>query len=71
MEEKLSKQNIYLLTNIDDKTLNILKENNIKTIGQLCNNTKSDLKNIGLLHKEIDKIEIELQLEGLNLRNGL
>lgn len=35
MEEKIKKQSVNRL-NIEIKTLEILKENNIKTIGDLC-----------------------------------
>ena len=45
MENKLEKQNIERL-DIKDNILNILKENDITKIGQLCKKSKSDLKNI-------------------------
>lgn len=70
MEEKLKKQSINRL-NIGTTTLKILKENSIVTIGELCNKSKSDLKKIDLSSNEINKIDIELQLEGLNLKNSL
>ena len=70
MEEKMSKQSIDRL-DISDNTLKVLKENNIKTIGQLCRKSKSDLRDFELVQFEISKIEIELQLLGLNLKNAL
>lgn len=70
MEEKMSKQSIDRL-DISDNALKVLKENNIKTIGQLCRKSKSDLRNFELVQFEINKIEIELQLLGLNLKNAL
>ncbi len=70
MEEKMKKQSINRL-NIGTTTLKILKENSIGTIGELCKKSKSDLKKINLSSNEINKIDIELQLEGLNLKNSL
>lgn len=70
MEEKISKQKIERLDISDDAT-NILKENNINTIGQLCKKSKTDLRKMQILQNDINKIEIELQLLGLNLRNSL
>lgn len=70
MEEKILKQSIDRL-DITDNATQILKNNNVKNIGQLCKKSKTDLKNIQLVQNEISKIEIELQLLGLNLRNSL
>ncbi len=70
MDEKISKQSIYRL-DISDDAINILNENKIKTIGQLCKKTKKDLKNYDLLQNDIKKIEIELQLIGLDLRDNV
>ena len=44
MENKLEKQNIERL-DIKDNALNILKENDITKIGQLCKKSRNDLKN--------------------------
>ena len=70
MDEKISKQSIYRL-DISDDAINILNENKIKTIGQLCKKTKKDLKNYDLLQNDIKKIEIELQLIGLDIRDNV
>jgi len=51
--------------------LDILKENNIITLGNLINYTKTDLKNINLKSDNINKIQIELQLLGLNFKGDL
>ena len=67
MENKLINQNIERL-DIKDNIINILKNNNITKIGQLCKKSRSDLKNIGLEKFEIDKVSIELELNGLLLR---
>lgn len=70
MEQKLKNQSINRL-DVNDNILNILKEKEIDTIGELCSKSKTDLKNLGLLPNESNKIEVELQLMGLNLRNSL
>lgn len=66
----MKKQNIQRL-DISDNAINILKGNEIKTLGELCRKSKADLKNIGLLQKEASKVEVELELLGLNLKNSL
>lgn len=69
MEEKYTKQSIDRFLFIKENMLNILKSNNVKTLGQLSNKTRTDLKNYGFEHYEINKIDIELQLLGLGLKN--
>lgn len=64
------KQSITIL-NIPSTTLNILDSNKIKTLDELSNKTKSDLKSLNLNQQEIKKVAIELQLQGLNLKNNL
>lgn len=70
MEEKIKNQSINRL-DIKDSAIKVLNENKINTIGKLCNYSKNELRNIGLLPNETNKIEIELQLIGLNLKNSL
>lgn len=67
-ETKYEKQNIDRFTFISEDKLNTLKDNKIKTLGQLCKNTKTDLKNFRFESFEINKIDIELQLLGLGLK---
>lgn len=55
---------------INDSVLDILKKNETSNLRMLCDKSKTDLKNMNLSTKEIKKIEIELQLLGLNLRNN-
>ncbi len=69
MEEKYTKQSIDRFLFIKENMLNILKSNNVKTLGQLSNKTRTDLRNYGFEHYEINKIDIELQLLGLGLKN--
>ena len=70
MEEKISKQNIDRL-NISDNSIQILKNNKIITIGKLCKKGKNDLRKLNIVQFDIKKIETELQLLGLNLKNSL
>ena len=53
---------------INVSILNLLKENGIITISDLCHKSKTDLKNLTLSLEEINKIQEELQLLGLNLK---
>ena len=69
MEEKYTKQSIDRFLFIKENMLNVLKDANVKTLGQLSNKTRTDLKNYGFEHYEINKIDIELQLLGLGLKN--
>ncbi len=70
MEGKMQKQNVDRL-DIPCSTKLTLKENKITTIGHLCRKTRVDLKSINLTNNEINKIDIELQLIGLNLKGTL
>ncbi len=56
---------------ISETILNILNSNKIKTIGQLCKKSKTDLRNMGLENQQINKIDIELQLVGVSLKGSL
>ena len=70
MEEKIKNQSINRLC-ISDNTIKLLQESNIQTIGQLCKKSKRILSELKLAQSEIDKIEFELQLLGLSLKNAL
>lgn len=70
MEEKLKKQSINRL-DIPDRAIKILENNGITMLGNLIDNSKSDLKKWGLEQFEINKINIELQLIGSNLKGSL
>lgn len=54
---------------LSDKTVEVLKTNKVNTLNKLCMKTKTELRNIGLTAEEIRKIEIKLQLKGLDLNN--
>lgn len=70
MSINYKEQNIRLL-DISCSTIEILKENKLTSIGQLCKKNRTDLKKIGLTNNEINKIDIELQLRGVNLKGAL
>lgn len=63
-------KDIHVL-NLENDTFKILENNNIYILNDLCIKSKTELKKLNLTQKEIDKIEIELQLRGLNLKNNL
>lgn len=69
METKYEKQFIDRFTFIEEEKLTQMKNNNIKTLGQLSKHTRTDLKKIGFENFEINKIDIELQLLGLGLKS--
>lgn len=70
IEEKLAKQSINRL-DIDDNVSGILRANSINTIENLCEKSKSYLKSIDITQNEINKINIELQLMGLGLKEKI
>lgn len=68
--DKILKQSIERI-DINVCIINLLKENGIKTLKDLCSKSKTDLRKLTLSVQEINKIQIELQLLGLNLKGGL
>ena len=68
--KKILKQSIDRI-DINMNILDLLKENGVITISDLCSKSKTDLKNLTLSFEEINKIQVELQLMGLNLKGGL
>ena len=69
MNSKYEKQSVDRFIFLKDKQLASMKNNNIKTLGQLAKQTKSNLREIGLVNQEINEIDIELQLLGLGLKS--
>lgn len=70
IDEKLLGQSISRIE-ISDNTTEILNRNKITTLEDLCNKTKTDLKKLEINQGEINKMDIELQLLGLRLKNSL
>ena len=72
MEKKgYSKPLIDRFDFISEEQIEILKQNNIKTLEQLINNTRKDLRKFGFENYEINKIDLELQLLGMSLKDAL
>ena len=69
IETKFEKQSIDRFTFISEKYLNILKNNNIKTLGQLSNITRTNLSNYGFENAQINEIDFELGKLGMGLKN--
>ena len=69
IETKFEKQSIDRFTFISEKHLNILKDNNIKTLGQLSNNTRTNLSNYGFENAQINETDFELGKLGMGLKN--
>lgn len=66
-------KNEYLSEKIDmidipKEIKELLRRNGVVTIQELCSKTKTDLKNMRLSFYEINKIQVEIQLLGLNLK---
>lgn len=70
IDEKLLNQSINRIE-ISDNATEILNKNKITTLEDLCNKTKTDLKKLEINQGEINKMDIELQLLGLKLKNSL
>lgn len=68
--EEIAKQNIDTLEIRDRQILQVLEHNNIKTVDDLTNITKLDLKQLDLKTDDINYISIKLQLQGLDLRDN-
>lgn len=69
MRQKILNENIDRL-NVSCKSIQKLKENKILILKEICSKTKIYLKDIGLEEQEINSIELELQLLGLNLKTN-
>ncbi len=64
---KNKKQSIDRL-DISNNANDILKENKILTLGEICKKNKKELQDYGLSLDIIKEIELELQLIGLSLK---
>lgn len=68
MESKYEKQSVDRFIFLKDNQLESMKSNNINTLGQLANQTETNLRNIGFEEQEIDVINFELHRLGLGLK---
>ena len=69
-ENKYYKQYVDRL-DVNVNVIDKLKGNKITTLGALSNYKKSDLRNFGIDGTDINKIETELELLGLSLKDSL
>lgn len=69
MDNKIQNQSIERL-DISSNVIETLKMHKITIIKQLCGKTKAYLKNLGITSDDTNKLEIELQLLGLNLKTN-
>lgn len=70
MSKKMENQWIQRL-DVPSKLLDMLNDNEIKTLGQLSKMSRRDLVNLGMEQNETKQIEIELELCGLSLKGSL
>ena len=66
MKNKYLNQNIDII-DIQKEIKQLLKDNGVITIEDLCSKTETDLKKMRLSFSEINRIQVEVQLLGLNL----
>ena len=69
MESKYEKQSIDRFIFISEGNLTQMKNNNIRTLGELSKHSASDLKHMGIDEININQINSELNLLGLGLKN--
>ncbi len=68
-ESKYEKQSIDRLIFISEGNLIQMKNNNIRTLGELSKYTELELKNYGLNDNDLLNIKNELRLLGMGLKN--
>ena len=67
--KKILEKEIDMLA-INKKIIDILRENQINTIYDICQNSRMELTNIGLNNNQINQIVVLLQLQGLDLKTN-
>ena len=68
-ESKYEKQSIDRFLFISEGNRTKMKNNNIRTLGELSKHSASNLKNLGLQDEDINMINKELGLLGMGLKN--
>ncbi len=72
----MKNKNLKILENdvnelkLNSKIYSKLIDNNIDTIGKLCNYTRGDLRNLDFVQSDIQSIVIKLQLNGLDIKGN-
>lgn len=59
------------IINMPKPITNLMKDNNIILVEDLCKKTKTDLKRTSLSFYEINQIDVKLQLMGLCLKGTI
>lgn len=59
------------IINMPKPITNLMKDNNIILVEDLCKKTKTDLKKMSLSFYEINQIDVKLQLMGLCLKGTI
>ena len=67
--KKILEENVSSLK-IDKKIKQILVDNEIDTVYDLCNRSRLNLSDMGLTNNQINETIISLQLNGLDLRKN-
>lgn len=67
-ENKMNVKDPITRLNLKENVVDTLKSNKIRSLKQLRSKTKADLRLLDLKKDEIKKIEIELQLQGFDLK---
>ncbi|MBR3003392.1 MAG: hypothetical protein IKF38_07595 [Clostridia bacterium] len=68
-ESKYEKQSVDRFTFISEENLTLMKNNNIRTLGELAKHSELELRNFGLNNNEIKETKKELNLLGMWLKN--
>ena len=68
-ESKYEKQSVDRFTFISEGILTQMKNNNIRTLGELSKHTELELKSLGLKDNDLINLKSELRLLGIYLKN--
>ena len=69
MNKELLQKDVKLLE-LDNNIYTKLKSNKIETIGELCSNTRKELRNLNFVQNDIQIIVAKLQLKGLDIKGN-
>ncbi len=69
MNKEILQKDVKLLE-LNNSICTKLKSNKIETIGQLCNNTRKELRNLNFVQNDIQIIIAKLQLKGLDIKGN-
>ena len=69
INKELLKKDVRLLE-LNNNIYNKLKSNKIETIGELCNNTRKELRSLNFVQNDIQIIIAKLQLKGLDIKGN-